>query len=152
MSTIVTPIASKITEPSRRGFMRGLGTATLSAAALGLEHQAINAYQLGAESGLLEDGVLGVAVAFQSQHKGHADVLAGAAVYAQEHDVTPLVSDPFAASRARDVRTLIGCMERKRRYGEALAEADLDDLGELLGTRPGTREEGLAAFDSAIRE
>ena len=70
--------------------MRGLGTATLSAAAvgliagcnsmaeeksmasgdpasdlwtlndaLGLEHQAINAYQLGAESGLLEDGVLG---------------------------------------------------------------------------------------------
>lgn len=109
MSTIITPIASKITEPSRRGFMRGLGTATLSAAAvgliagcnsmaeeksmasgdpagdlwtlndaLGLEHQAINAYQLGAESGLLEDGVLGVAVAFQSQHKGHADVLAGA--------------------------------------------------------------------------
>ena len=78
MSTIITPIPSKITEPSRRGFMRGLGTATLSAAAVGLEHQAINAYQLGAESGLLEDGVLGVAVAFQSQHKGHADVLAGA--------------------------------------------------------------------------
>ncbi|MDA0229754.1 MAG: ferritin-like domain-containing protein [Proteobacteria bacterium] len=46
--------------------------------ALGLEHQAINAYQLGAESGLLEDGVLGVAVAFQSQHKGHRDALAGA--------------------------------------------------------------------------
>ena len=109
MSTIITPIASKITDTSRRGFMRGLGTATLSAAAvgliagcssmaeeksmasgdsagdlwilndaLGLEHQAINAYQLGAESGLLEPGVLGVAVAFQSQHKGHRDVLAGA--------------------------------------------------------------------------
>ena len=36
MSTIITPIASKITGPSRRGFMRGLGTATLSAAAVGL--------------------------------------------------------------------------------------------------------------------
>ncbi len=112
MSTMITPIASKITDTSRRGFMSGLGKATLSAAAvgliagcnsmageksmasgasgdtagdlwilndaLGLEHQAINAYQLGAESGLLEEGVLGVAVAFQSQHKGHADVLAGA--------------------------------------------------------------------------
>lgn len=43
--------------------------------ALGLEHEAINAYQLGAESGLLEQGVLNVAVLFQSQHKEHRDAL-----------------------------------------------------------------------------
>ena len=44
--------------------------------ALGLEHEAINAYQLGAESGLLEKPVLQVAVLFQSHHKVHRDALA----------------------------------------------------------------------------
>lgn len=43
--------------------------------ALGLEHEAINAYQIGAESGLLDQGTLGVAVAFQSDHKFHRDAL-----------------------------------------------------------------------------
>src|SRR5215510_15849868 len=92
--------------PERRRFLRGAGTATLSAAAiallagnealaqsarstpaqdvgilnvaLGLEHEAINAYQLGAESGLLQKPVLDVAVLFQSHHKGHRDALVGA--------------------------------------------------------------------------
>ena len=43
--------------------------------ALGLEHEAINAYQLGAESGLLQKPVLDIAVLFQSQHKEHRDAL-----------------------------------------------------------------------------
>ena len=43
--------------------------------ALGLEHEAIKAYQLGAGSGLLQKPVLDVAVSFQSQHKGHRDAL-----------------------------------------------------------------------------
>ena len=43
--------------------------------ALGLEHEAINAYQLGAASGLLQKPVLDVAVAFQSHHKAHRDAL-----------------------------------------------------------------------------
>jgi hypothetical protein len=43
--------------------------------ALGLEHEAINAYQLGATSGLLGKPVLDVAVLFQSHHKGHRDAL-----------------------------------------------------------------------------
>lgn len=43
--------------------------------ALGLEHEAINAYQLGATSGLLQKPVLDVAVAFQSHHKAHRDAL-----------------------------------------------------------------------------
>jgi len=43
--------------------------------ALGLEHEAINAYQLGAESGLLQPPVLATAVAFQSHHKEHRDAL-----------------------------------------------------------------------------
>lgn len=43
--------------------------------ALALEHEAINAYQLGAASGLLQKPVLDVAVLFQSHHKGHRDAL-----------------------------------------------------------------------------
>ena len=44
--------------------------------ALGLEHEAINAYQLGAGSGLLQKPVLDVAVQFQGHHKVHRDALA----------------------------------------------------------------------------
>jgi len=94
-----------IRSATRRGFVTGSGRLTLSAAAigllagatssaraqssgamaadvnilnvaLGLEHEAINAYQLGAGSGLLSKGVLDVAVAFQSHHKAHRDALA----------------------------------------------------------------------------
>ena len=43
--------------------------------ALGLEHEAINAYQLGASSGLLQKPVLDIAVSFQSHHKAHRDAL-----------------------------------------------------------------------------
>jgi rubrerythrin len=43
--------------------------------ALGLEHEGIAAYQIGAESGLLSKAVMDVAVGFQSQHKAHRDAL-----------------------------------------------------------------------------
>jgi hypothetical protein len=46
--------------------------------ALGLEWEGINAYTLGAQSGLLQKPVLDVAVRFQADHKEHADTLAGA--------------------------------------------------------------------------
>ena len=45
--------------------------------ALGSELEAIAAYQVGAESGLLQKPVLALAVQFQGHHKAHADVLAG---------------------------------------------------------------------------
>lgn len=94
---------SALALPARRNFLSTSGRATLSAAAiallagradlaaaapgdmgkdvdilnvaLGLEHEAINAYQLGAGSGLLQKPVLDVAVLFQSHHKGHRDAL-----------------------------------------------------------------------------
>ena len=88
--------------PERRAFMGKAGALTLSAAAiallssreslaqgtmatqhdieilntaLGLEYQAIAAYQVGAESGLLSKPVLDVAVKFQGDHKEHAHLL-----------------------------------------------------------------------------
>ena len=99
----MTTTESKIITPDRRRFLRGAGIATLSATAiavlggrealaqgmkgdagkdvailnvaLGLEHEAIAAYQIGAESKLLKQPVLGVAVQFQSHHKEHRDAL-----------------------------------------------------------------------------
>lgn len=44
--------------------------------ALGAEFEAIAAYQLGAESKLLQKPVLDLALSFQAHHKEHADVLA----------------------------------------------------------------------------
>ena len=62
--------------------LRPASAATMSAdidtlnVALGLEHEAIAAYQVGAESGLLKKDVLKAAVGFQSDHKQHRDILA----------------------------------------------------------------------------
>jgi rubrerythrin len=44
--------------------------------ALAAEYQGIAAYQVGAESGLLQKPVLDLALTFQSHHKAHADLLA----------------------------------------------------------------------------
>ena len=64
--------------------------------ALGLEHQAIAAYQVGAESGLLEPGVLDVAVLFQGHHKGHRDALAGAVTQMGGTPVEPKSMETYA--------------------------------------------------------
>jgi rubrerythrin len=93
---------------TRRGFLRGSSVAMLSGGAvlllagqeanaagskgdvandvgilnvaLGLEHQGINAYTLGAKSGLLQKPVLDIALRFQDDHKIHRDLLIGAIV------------------------------------------------------------------------
>ena len=103
MTTQDTKIIAANAGPDRRRFLRGAGIATLSATAiavlggrealaqgmkgdagkdvailniaLGLEHEAIAAYQIGAESKLLKQPVLGIAVQFQSHHKEHRDAL-----------------------------------------------------------------------------
>ena len=58
----------------RQGNAGGNDVAILNVA-LGLEHEAIAAYQIGAESNLLQPAVLQVAVAFQGHHKAHRDAL-----------------------------------------------------------------------------
>jgi rubrerythrin len=55
---------------SKAGDVRILNTA------LSAELEAVAAYQVGAESGLLEKPVLALASQFQGHHKEHADVLA----------------------------------------------------------------------------
>ncbi|SLN48442.1 ferritin-like domain-containing protein [Oceanibacterium hippocampi] len=103
-SQIIVPASAEIPTLRRRSFLTGLGGLTLSAAAVAMlagkeslaagtsgnaeadvnilagalaaEQEAIAAYQLGAESGLLQKPVLDLAVTFQGHHKEHADVLA----------------------------------------------------------------------------
>ncbi|HEY5209709.1 MAG TPA: ferritin-like domain-containing protein [Stellaceae bacterium] len=48
--------------------------------ALVLEHQAIAAYQIGIQSGLLEKAVLDIALQFQGDHKKHAELVAATIV------------------------------------------------------------------------
>ena len=59
----------------RRPAAAGPSDVAILNVALGLEHEAINAYQIGAESNLLQPAVLQVAVAFQGHHKAHRDAL-----------------------------------------------------------------------------
>jgi rubrerythrin len=54
----------------------GAGDVRILNTALGAELEAIAAYQVGAESGLLQKPVLALAVQFQGHHKEHADLLA----------------------------------------------------------------------------
>jgi rubrerythrin len=101
MTSIIQTLSSSPLASSRRSFMGRTGTLSAVAVAmlagkdtlaqgmagdtskdvgilnvaLGLEHEAINAYQLGAGSGLLQKPVLDVAVRFQSDHKAHRDAL-----------------------------------------------------------------------------
>ena len=87
--------------------------------ALGLEHEAIGAYQIGAESGLLENPVLDVAVLFQSQHKEHRDALAKAVhklggVPVESKSLQEYMAALKVASlkNQRDVLTLAARLER----------------------------------------
>ena len=82
---------------------------------------------------------------------GMNDILADAAAYTVEHDVEPHLTNLFAKSRANDVKVLVQVMDRKRRYGAALAEIECDELGSLLATRPATVAQGFAALDHAIQ-
>ncbi len=64
--------------------------------ALALEHEAINAYQLGAGSGLLQKPVLDIAVAFQGHHKAHRDALMTTIEKMGGKPVTELKLDAYA--------------------------------------------------------
>jgi bacterioferritin (cytochrome b1) len=63
---------------SKGGAAAAAGDIDILNVALALEHEAIEAYQIGAESGLLQKPVLDVAVLFQGHHKAHRDALAAA--------------------------------------------------------------------------
>lgn len=97
----------------------GSGDVDILNVALGLEHEAIEAYQIGAESGLLQKPVLDVAVAFQSHHKGHRDALmstiktlGGAAVMPKMRDEYAKALNVAAIKSQTDILKLAQKLER----------------------------------------
>lgn len=74
------------------------GDADILNVALGLEHEAIAAYQVGAESGLLQKPALDAAVLFQSHHKAHRDALIGAIKQLGGAPVDARSMDQYAAA------------------------------------------------------
>lgn len=74
--------------------------------ALGLEHEAIAAYQLGADLKLLEKPVLDVAVLFQTHHKEHRDALAATVRKLGGTPVDPkMIGDYATALNASEIKS-----------------------------------------------
>ena len=106
--------------------------------ALGLEHEAINAYQLGAESGLLQDPVLQVAVAFQGHHKAHRDALVST--------IQKLGGKPVAEKSMNDYATALNAGSLKNQ-GDVLhlaARLEKGAANAYLGVIPAFNDKGLA--------
>ena len=74
--------------------------------ALALEHEGIAAYQIGAESGLLQKPVLDIAVGFQSQHKAHRDALIAAIERLGGKPVGPLKEKEYKKSKKLNVASI----------------------------------------------
>lgn len=150
---------------SRRGFLRTGATATLSATAvallagcesmaspagdpgsdvailnvaLGLEHEAITAYQIGAESGLLQPAALNVAVLFQSHHKEHRDALTATIRKMGGKPVAEKSKAEYAAAlNASSLRDQAGVLKLAARLERGAANA-------YLGVIPSFRDKTLA--------
>jgi rubrerythrin len=155
--------------PERRAFMGKAGVLTLSAAAvallsgnealaqgkaatahdidilntaLGAEHQAIAAYQVGAESGLLSKAVLGVAVKFQSDHKEHAELLG--------KTVTKLGGKPAIAMKAVDYKFPTDQLKSEKDVLKFAAGLEKGAVSAYLGAVPLFGNKDLAKAAASI--
>ena len=76
VGALLATIGSQIGEARAQTYGASEGDLKILNVALSLEHEAIAAYQAGAESKLLQKPILDVALLFQGQHKQHRDALA----------------------------------------------------------------------------
>src|SRR5689334_10832067 len=108
--------------------------------ALGLEHEAIAAYQIGAESGLLQKPVLDVAVLFQSHHKAHRDALVATVEKLGGKPVMAMNADAYKKSSKLNVAAI-------KSQGDILMLAQRLELGAVnayLGVIPAFGNRDLA--------
>jgi rubrerythrin len=108
--------------------------------ALGSEREAIAAYQLGADSGLLEPAVKIVALKFQGHHKAHADLLAAT--------VSKLGGHPVEARKKYDFPT-----EKLRNQTDVLrfaAQLEQGAVSAYLGAVPAFGNRDLAHAAASI--
>lgn len=83
---------------------------------------------------------------------GPDDILAQAASWMLENDIAPAIGNAFAKSRTRDVDILVRCLDRLRRHEKWIDNAEMEDMGSLLGRKPATLQEGVLAMEQAIRD
>jgi hypothetical protein len=106
--------------------------------ALGLEHEAINAYQLGAQSGLLQKPVLDVAVLFQTHHKAHRDALTDTIKKLGGTAVAEKSLDEYARNLKADT------LKSQGDVLELAARLELNATNAYLGVIPQFKDSGLA--------
>lgn len=112
--------------------------------ALGLEHEGIAAYQLGAQSGLLQKPVLDIALKFQADHKGHRDVLVSTI---QKLGGTPVEAKPLGdyakALKADTLKNQTDVLTLARRLELGAANA-------YLGVIPALKDPQLAKVSARL--
>jgi len=112
--------------------------------ALGLEHEAIGAYQLGAESGLLQKPVLDTAVRFQSDHKGHRDALAATIQKLGGRPVEPKSQSEYAkALKADTLKSQVDVLD-------LAARLELGATNAYLGVIPSFQDPQLAKISARL--
>jgi rubrerythrin len=106
--------------------------------ALGLEHEAIAAYQVGAESGLLQKPVFDTAVLFQSHHKQHRDALVAT--------IEKLGGKPVIAKSNSDYAASLGAGGLKSQTDilNLAARLELGAANAYIGVIPAFSEKDLA--------
>lgn len=112
--------------------------------ALGLEHEAIAAYQLGAESGLLQKPLLDAALKFQGDHKAHRDALAATVRKLGGMPVEPKSGADYArALQADGLKSQSDVLDLAARLEMGAANA-------YLGVIPSLRDPALAKVAARI--
>jgi hypothetical protein len=117
---------------------------TILNVALGLEHEGIAAYQLGAESGLLQQPLLDVAVLFQGQHKQHRDVLIAT--------IEKLGGRPVEAKPLGDYAKALnaGTLKNQTDVLVLAARLELGATNAYLGVIPSFKDAGLARVSGRL--
>jgi Ferritin-like domain len=126
------------TETLAQGMSAGAADVNILNVALALEHEAIGAYQLGAQSGLLQQPVLDVAVLFQGHHKGHRDALAAT--------IRRLGGDPVAEKPLDEYARALnaGALKSQTDVLELAARLELGATNAYLGVIPSFKDAQLA--------
>jgi Ferritin-like domain len=112
--------------------------------ALGPEHEAINAYQLGAMSGLLQKPVLDVAVLFQSHHKAHRDALVATIQKLGGNAVAEKSLDEYAKSLNASA------LKSQADVLVLAAKLELGATNAYLGVIPAFADRGLAQISARL--
>ena len=111
-------------------------------AALSLEYEGIAAYQVGAESGLLQKPVLDLAVQFQGDHKQHAEVLA--------RTIGKLGGKPVAAKKPADYKFPVETLKNQADVLRFAAGLEKGAASAYLGAVPVFANKDLAKAAASI--